>query len=81
MDTVGEPGARPQHIDGGRREQGLQLELFEANIARLPHLTGAHCLSHRPFDSGALGILLPKCGRFLAFARCHESGVGRFIWA
>ena len=81
MDTVGEPGTRPQHIDGGRREKGLQPELFEANIACSSHLTGAHGLRNRPFDSCSCGILLPKCGRFLAFARRHQSGVGRFIWA
>jgi hypothetical protein len=81
MGPISEPDASPQHIDGGRREKGVQLELFETTRACLPHLTGAHCLSHRPFDACTLCLLLPTCGRFLAFARCHESGVGRFLWA
>ena len=81
MSAVGEPGARSQYIDGGRREKGLQPELFETNRACSPHLTGAHGLRHRAFDSCSRGILLPKCGRFLAFARRPQSGVGRFIWA
>src|SRR5258708_40278809 len=81
MSAVGQPGARPQNIDGCSREKCLKPKLFAANIARSPHLTGAHGLRNRAFNSCSFCVQCPKFWSFLAFPRFLEGGIGLFIWA
>ena len=70
MSAVGQPGAGPQNIHGCSREKCLKLELLAANIARSPHLTGAHGLRNRAFNSCSLGVQCPRILEFLGvFAR------------
>ena len=60
MSSVGERGTSPQYIDGRGCEKCLESELLAANVARSPHLTRAHRLRNRAFNSCSFGVQRPR---------------------
>jgi hypothetical protein len=80
MRAVSSPSAHSQNIESSRREKCLKPELFAANGARLPHLTGTYGLRNRPFNACSFGVQRPNCGRVLAFACLLQGGRRLFIW-
>src|SRR6266566_7720504 len=75
-----QPLTSPKDVHGRCIEKCLESELVAANVARSPHLTRAHRLRNRAFDSCSFCVQCPKFWRFLAFARFLEGRVGLFIW-
>ncbi len=79
MSAVREPGTSSQHIESGRRDKGLKLELLAANVAGLPHVTGTYRLRYRPLNPRSFGVELPKLRRYFPDASLIERLVARFI--
>ena len=58
-----------------------EAEVFAANVARLPHVTGTHGLRYRTLNTCSFGVEFPKLRRFLTDASQMKSLVARFIWS
>lgn len=66
---LGEPGAEPDHVQGGTRQQMLEPRWGQTAIAGLAQAAGGDALGDGSFHAGPGGVLRGEGGRRLAGAR------------